>query len=263
MPSRESTPPGAPGWIDLSSSDPERAGKFYSELFGWSAEASSSELGDHVSCLRNGQPVASIMQNTDEAGAPDRWMTYLMSADALATVELADESGGQSVVPPREVDSMGTIAIVEDPGGAPVGVWQPQEANVSRVIDEPGVAVWHELHTRNFRASVLFYETVFGWSTSVLGDTDEFRFTVADFGEDQLAGIFDATATLSEDTPASWEVYFGVENVDQTIALAETLGGTAIGEPEDSPYGRQAVLADPTGARFRIIRPSEWPVSSL
>jgi predicted enzyme related to lactoylglutathione lyase len=258
MPARDTAPNGAPCWIDLTSSDADRAQDFYSQLFGWTYEASSEEYGGYINCFLGGAQVAGIMPNAADSGQPDGWMTYFSSTDAQATADLADESGGQSAVAPMAVGSMGTMAVLEDPGGAQVGVWQAAEHTGFQVFGEPGAPVWHEVHTRHFRASVLFYETVFGWRTTALSDTDEFRFTTASFDGVELAGIFDAMNTVGEDIPGSWEVYFGVTDVDQTLALAETLGATVLEGAEDSPYGRLAALADPTGARFRIMTPSDW-----
>ncbi|MEX1080278.1 MAG: VOC family protein [Homoserinimonas sp.] len=257
MPTRETAPSGAPCWIDLSSSDTERARQFYAELFDWTYEVSSAEYGEYINCFRNGSQVAGIMQNSPASGTADGWITYFATADAQATANLADESGGQSAVAPMEVGSMGTMAMLVDPGGATVGVWQAGQHSGFQLVGETGTPVWHELHTLHFRASVLFYETVFDWKTSSQGDTVEFRYSTADFDGVSLAGIMEATNLLAEGSPASWQVYFGVDDVDQTLALAESLGGTVIDGADDSPYGRLATLADPTGARFKIMAPAE------
>lgn len=256
MPTRDSAPVGAPAWIDLASSDAERAKDFYAELFGWTYEVGSEEYGGYTNCLRNGSQVAGLMQNTPDSGYPDGWTTYFASSDAQATADLADDSGGQTVMAPMEVPQMGTMAMLVDPGGAPVGVWQSAEHRGFQRLGETGSPVWHELHTRNYRASVLFYETVFGWTTKVQGDTDEFRYATAEFDGVSLAGIIDATSFHPEDVPASWYVYFGVEDVDKSLALAESLGGTVVDGADDSLYGRLATLADPTGARFKIMTPA-------
>jgi predicted enzyme related to lactoylglutathione lyase len=253
MPTRDSSPNGGPCWVDLATSDPERARDFYGQLFGWTFDGT----GDYTDCLRNGARAAGIAQNTEDSGYPDAWTTYFASADAEQTAALADDSGGQSVRAPLEIPMTGTTGLLVDPGGALVGVWQPGEHTGFQVVGEPGSAVWHELHTRHYQASVLFYETVFGWSTSVESDTDQFRYTTAQFGGMSLAGIMDATGFLSEDAPASWQVYFGTTDVDATIAQAEALGGTVVDQPDDSPYGRLATLADPTGARFKVMTPVE------
>lgn len=257
MPTRDAAPLGAPCWIELSTSDTERARDFYAALFGWTYEVGPEEYGSYVTCALNGARVAGMMQNTEDSDRADAWTTYFSSADAQATADLGDESGGQSAVAPMAVGSMGTMAILEDPGGAQVGVWQAGDHGGYQVHGENGAPVWHELHTRHFRASVLFYETVFGWSTTELSDTDEFRFTTAGFDGAELAGVFDATNTIGEDTPASWRVYFGVDDVDRAVALAETLGASVVEAAEDSPYGRLATLTDPTGVQFTVMAPSE------
>lgn len=263
MPTRETAPLGAPCWIDLSSSDPQRARDFYAGLFDWTFEVSGEEYGDYISCFRSGSQVAGIMQNTAEAGTADGWITYFASQDARETADLADDSGGQTAVAPMEVGSMGTMAMLVDPGGATVGVWQAGQHGGFTIVGEHGAPVWHELITRHYRASVLFYETVFGWTTKIESDTDDFQYTTAEFGGEELAGIMDGTRDLTEDMPAKWDVYFGTDDVDRTAALAVTLGGTVTDAPEDSSYGRYAGLADPTGAQFKIMTPSDWQRRTL
>ena len=257
MPIRDSAPLGAPCWIDLATSDTERARDFYGQLFGWNYQVGDEQYGGYINCFLDEARVAGMMQNNPDSGYPDGWTTYFSSTDAQATADLADDSGGQAMMAPMEVPQMGTMAVLVDPGGARVGVWQSAEHTGFQVVGETGSPVWHELHTRNYRASVLFYETVFGWTTAVQGDTDEFRYSTAEFDGVGLAGIMDATNFLPENTPASWQVYFGVDDVDRILTLAESLGGAVIDGADDSPYGRLATLADPTGARLKIMTPVE------
>ncbi len=42
---------------------------------------------------------------------------------------------------------------------------------------EPGTPSWFELHTRDYRAAVLFSVDVLGWDAHVASDTDTFRYT--------------------------------------------------------------------------------------
>jgi predicted enzyme related to lactoylglutathione lyase len=48
-------------------------------------------------------------------------------------------------------------------------------------------------------------------------------------------------------------VYFGVDDTDATLARTVDLGGTVVMDAEDTPYGRLATVADPTGARFKLV----------
>jgi uncharacterized protein len=58
-----------------------------------------------------------------------------------------------------------------------------------------------------------------------------------------------------EDAPPHWQPYVGVSDPDATVAKAGELGGRTLVEPMDVPQvGRFAVLQDPQGAVFGIIR---------
>jgi predicted enzyme related to lactoylglutathione lyase len=60
-----------------------------------------------------------------------------------------------------------------------------------------------------------------------------------------------------EGMPAAWLVYFAVDDADAAAAKAKELGGTVMQEPTDIPAGRIAVVVDPQGAVFSIIKLSE------
>ena len=47
MPKRDDTPVGAPIWIDLFTSDPEKSRAFYGELLGWSSSDPNPEYGGY------------------------------------------------------------------------------------------------------------------------------------------------------------------------------------------------------------------------
>jgi predicted enzyme related to lactoylglutathione lyase len=55
-------------------------------------------------------------------------------------------------------------------------------------------------------------------------------------------------------TPNHWHVYFGTDDADATAAKAAELGGSVVAPPFDTPVGRMAVLSDPQGAVFSIIK---------
>lgn len=92
-----------------------------------------------------------------------------------------------------------------------------------------------------------------------MGDTDEFRYSVFGdaTGEGELAGIMDSRAFLPEHEQASWKIYWHVDDVDATVALATSLGGSIVVEAVDTPYGRLAGVADPAGAQFALRTPND------
>ncbi len=98
-----------------------------------------------------------------------------------------------------------------------------------------------------------FYESVFGWDTHVMSDTDDFRYTTLGEGDGALAGIMNSTGHLSEGEPSFWNLYFGVPDTDAALVKVEELGGSILMGAEDTPYGRLASVADSTGAEFMVV----------
>jgi predicted enzyme related to lactoylglutathione lyase len=52
-------------------------------------------------------------------------------------------------------------------------------------------------------------------------------------------------------------VYIGVADTDATVAKATSLGATVVQPADDTPYGRLAVIADPTGAQVSLMGPND------
>jgi predicted enzyme related to lactoylglutathione lyase len=253
VPEHESFPVGAPCWVELFTSEPDTTRAFYSGLFGWTVDDPGEDYGGYVNFAKDGVWIAGSMRNDGSAGTPDVWSVYLTSDDAKATVDAAAAHGGEVVVPAMDVMDLGTMAVVTDPGHASIGIWQPGRHRGFGITGEPGAPSWFELHTRDYEASVSFYRDVFGWETHVEGDTPEFRYTTLGSGDGASAGIMDASAMLPDGAPAHWSVYFGVADTDAALARVVELGGTVVLPAEDTPYGRLAQAADPTGARFKLV----------
>ena len=245
--------PGAPCWIDLLTSDPEKAMAFYAEVFGWTYEIGDVEkYGGYITASKDGRSVAGIMKNDGTSGSPDTWNTYLRVEDIAASTDAAVSGGGQVLMAPMVVPEQGQMAMIMDASGAAVGLWQFGGHTGYQLHGEPGSAVWHELLTRDYPAAVKFYQDVLGWDTDVMSDTPEFRYTTLGAADDAKAGIMDAAGFLPEGTPANWQVYLGAADADAAVATAVSVGATVMEPTSDTPFGRVALLADPTGAVFRI-----------
>ncbi len=253
MPKRDSAPVGAPCWVDLSTSDPDKSREFYRELFGWTVDDPGPEYGGYVNFHKDGVPVGGCMRNDGQSGAPDGWMVYLATDNAKETADSAAAHGGHVIFPAMEVMALGSMAIVTDPGQATIGIWQPGLHEGFGLLAEPGTPSWFEVYTRDYDASVAFYREVFRWDTHVASDILEFRYTTLGSGDDVLAGIMDATAFLPAGAPAQWSVYFGVDDTDAALKRIVTLGGAIVVPAADTPYGRLATAADSTGAQFKLV----------
>lgn len=253
MPQRDANLPGAPCWIDLFTTAPDKAEEFYGELFGWKAESAGEEYGGYINFSKDGQRVAGCMKNDGSTGAPDAWSVYLVTDNTKATVAAAATNGGQIIVPAMDVMELGTMAVLADPGQAAIGAWQPGTFSGFEIVAEPGAPAWFELHTRSYDDAVAFYRTVFGWATHVMSNTPELRYTTLGEGDASVAGIMDASDLLPEGAPSGWTVYFDVEDADASLTTLSRLGGSVVMAAHDTPYGRIAHVADATGAHFSLL----------
>ncbi|OAA28492.1 hypothetical protein UG55_10054 [Frankia sp. EI5c] len=257
MPAHENTLTGAPCWVDLMTSDVEGARSFYGELFGWVSEDPNPDFGGYFNFTKNGRRVAGGMPK-QQPELPDVWSVYLLTQDAEKTAAAVSEHGGTVMIPPMAVSDLGTMSVAVDPGGAVIGMWQPGAHRGFELTAEPGAPGWFELMTRDFAGAIPFYRDVFGWQTKAMGDSDDFRYTVqVDDAGEQYAGVMDAASFLPEGVPPHWGVYFAVEDTDATLELVGKLGGAVAQPAVDTPYGRLAIAADPTGAAFKLVGPNK------
>lgn len=244
--------PGTPCWVDLFTSDPERSRAFYSAVLGWEFADQGEEYGGYVLASAGGEPVAGLMRNSDGSGSPDAWSTYLATEAIEETVDAAVEAGATVLAPAMQVGPLGSMAVLVDPAGAVVGLWQAREHVGFRRYAEPGSVVWDENHSKSFGASRDFYARVFGWRYEVLGDSDDFRYLTATVDGHEVAGLMDSARILPDAVPSHWAVYFGVDDTDTAQQVAEEHGATVLMGAEDTPFGRVADLLDPTGAPFKL-----------
>jgi len=253
MTTRTTAPIGAPCWADLWTSDVEGARRFYGELFGWEAGEPSPEFGGYFMFNRHGVPVAGGMGDMGDMPAQNIWKIYLSTDDIGGVAKTAEAEGAQVVVPPSPVADLGTQAVLTDPTGAGVGVWQPGTFPGFTVLDEPGSPSWFELFTSDYSCALDFYGSVFGLLADTVSDSDEFRYSTLrrPDGRQQLGGILDAKSIV----PAGgsyWTLYWETADVDATVSKVRSLGGSVSQEATDTPYGRIAAVSDPHGAAFKL-----------
>jgi predicted enzyme related to lactoylglutathione lyase len=253
MPVMTKYEPGTPSWVDLGTSDPDDAGRFYSGLFGWAIMEGPPEAGGYRICELDGKPVAGMgpRMNPD---MPPWWATYISVADADETAAAIRADGGSIIVDPFDVLDVGRMAVAGDPAGAMFSIWQPRAHIGAGIVNEPNTLCWNELTTREPQHSIEFYGAVFGWTATLLptgGPADYTEFHVGDRG---IAGLMPMTGdSWPADLPNHWMVYFAVEDCDAAVARVEELGGKQMMAPTDVPPGRFATVTDPQGAVFSVI----------
>jgi uncharacterized protein len=251
---------GVPCWVDTLQSDLEGALEFYSGVFGWELVGPGDMPGDppgryFVGRLR-GRDVAGIgsLPPNDQPLAPSFSM-YVRVESADAAAAAAPAAGGTVLVEPFDAPPAGRMAIVADPTGAQVCVWEAGAREGAQVVNEAGAWAISQLRTADPERAAAFYGAVFGWTTEAFGPFTMFRLPGYVGGEPEQPVSREVVAAMAPAEPGEtprWTADFRVEDVEATAAAAEQLGGRTIGGPFPSPVGQTAILADPSGITFSV-----------
>jgi uncharacterized protein len=246
-------PPGTPSWIDLGTPDVDASIDFYGDLFDWTAsEPGPPEAGGYRFFMQDGKMVAGLGPLMME-GQPPAWLSYVTVADADETAAKARDGGGTVLVGPLDVLDVGRMAVVADPGGAALGLWQARRHTGAQIVNEPVSLAWNELNTRDTEAAKPFYDATFGWEANT-AQMGEIEYTTWQLGEQPVGGMVAMAEQIPAAVPAHWLAYFAIHDTDETVEKAKAGGGELKFGPVDIPAGRFAVLADPHGAIFGVIR---------
>lgn len=245
--------PGTPSWVDLGTSDPTEAVRFYSELFGWTIAEGPPDAGGYRMCMLGDHAVAGLGPQMN-ADVPPSWTTYISVASADEMAAAIKDDGGSVLVEPMDVLDVGRMAVAADPGGAVFSIWQPRAHVGAGLVNDPNTWCWNELTTRDPQHSVEFYGAVFGWTANLLPTAGAADYTEFHLGDRGIAGMLPiAGDATSGGPPNQWMVYFAVDDCDAAVAKVETLGGAVMTPPTDVPPGTFAVVKDPQGAVFSVI----------
>lgn len=248
-------PAGTPCWTDLSTPDVTAAVAFYRGVVpAWTYSPPNEASGGYVLAQVDGRSAAGL--GPQFGGAPVGWTLYLAVDDADATQEAVVRLGGSVLLPAGDVGDFGRMAVIADPAGAAVGLWQAGTHEGIGFTGEPGCLAWEDLRSTDPEASRAFYAELFGFQYSpVPGAGDDYRvFALPDAPEHPLGGMGGLMG--EQDVPSHWLVYFGVADVAASVASATAGGGTVQVPPRESPYGVMAGLVDPAGAGFWLHQPS-------
>lgn len=252
---------GVPVWADVMLPDLAAGKRFYGALFGWLFDNEAEGAEEYAPALLEGKRVAALGQKAD-GRMPTSWTQYLAAPDAVRLATRVTAAGGRVITEPMEVGDgpAGVIAIAADPGGAVFGLWEPRAFHGFEVCRQPGTYVWTELYVREKERVDAFYRQVFEFTTAdISGEGVDFLLWApkgqpADSGH-AVGGRRVIADAFPQEMPPHYLTYFMVTDCDQSVTLAQELGGRLLFPVESGPYGRFALLADNQGAMFAVLDP--------
>src|SRR3954447_11845581 len=167
MSERDEYPAGVPCWVDTLQPDVTAALDFYSRLFGWEI-AGPGPLpgglpGQYFVAQVGGRDVAGIgtLPGGSEGQAIASWNTYVRVDSVDVTIGRVSAAGGTALLAPFDASPAGRRAVLADPAGAPICIWEPAEREGAGRVNEPNAWIMSSLHTPDTAAAASFYGELF------------------------------------------------------------------------------------------------------
>ena len=109
--------------VELHTLDPDKAKKFYRELFDWKFE----DVPDmDYTIIKVGEGTGGGMIKSPMPDALPQWVPYVLVDDIAVSTEKAKSLGAAVLADVTEIPGMGSYSMLLDPTGAAFALWQPK-----------------------------------------------------------------------------------------------------------------------------------------
>lgn len=130
------------------------------------------------------------------------------------------------------------------------------------MTNPPGSFIWYELMTTDANAAARFYGDVIGWKIALQSEHNaqgrDYRMIVRSDGGN-AGGVLQLTRQMQQGgAKPSWVSYLHAPDVDATCAAIEADGGKSLMRMS-LPVGEIAMVTDPTGVPFYVMKPVPPP----
>jgi predicted enzyme related to lactoylglutathione lyase len=249
--------PGKLLWADLFTSQPDQATKFYCDLFGWTATKIPQKGNFYTIFSNQGVPVAGLAPHSvGKENVGSRWIGYVGVADVKSTVQLAEQNGGTVHGKVRNFPDRGIQAVIADPEGVPLGLLQTTSGDPEDEDTKSGAWNWFQIYSRDPKTAAHFFHAVVGYATEPETHSGRDNEFVLSSEGNNRAGI--SSLPEGEGITATWLGVIRVDDLDQILTKATSLGGEVLVKPHGVEYGsRFAIISDPTGGTIGLVQYSD------
>jgi uncharacterized protein len=134
----------------------------------------------------------------------------------------------------------------------------PASAPGEAVSSGQGEFIWYELMSPDPAGSKAFYDAVVGWNVEAQSSFPNGYRMIGRSDGKSAGGILPLTEEMQQHgARPAWLGYIHVTDVDASVAAIQKAGGHVLMPAFDIPgVGRVAMVADPQGAPFYIMKPT-------
>ena len=244
--------PGKFVWFEHISRDAKRAQSFYGEVLGWKVEPAA--MGNFTYDMIKTADGTIGGYAAPEGDEPTHWVSYVSVDDVDATAKQVTAADGKLLGAAFDIPTVGRMARCTDPFGARFDLFHSTSGDGEDKPSRPaGHFDWNELSSPEPEKAVAFYEKVLGYTHETMPMPNGDYFILSRGGAPRGGVMKTPVAGL----PSQWLPYIAVDDADAAVARATRSGGRLAMPAVDIPnVGRFAVLADPLGAAFGVIKPA-------
>jgi predicted enzyme related to lactoylglutathione lyase len=246
-------------WTELSTADLARSARFYRSVFGWECverkmHVSYGRALDYSLFMLGQRNVAGLHAQIGaqrQQGARPAWLSYILVSEVDPLAARAVLLGGKLLAPPLDVADLGRLAILSDPQGARLGLWQGLRLGAGfQVRGEPGCAAWFEHVSGDPAAAARFYSELTGVPVRRAGPSDDRRWVLG--AAAPLAGF--SPDSQPSPLPPQWVVCFQVDDGQAACEKVVRANGTILMAPRGEDP-QVALVRDSAGASFGLLCP--------
>lgn len=235
-------------WSELILEPGSLQPKFFSKFFGWEWSDKQAELSNSYRLYRHrGELICATYPSKGEHRSG--WAHFVSTPSLELTLSVVQAEGGKVKQRPLVVRQSGRMAIIEDPLGNLLNLWEAaNHRGFGKFKDgQRGTPAWFELRCSDLTEAGIFYRAVFGWRTEQV----EGQGLALYAGKRRIAGLCQGEA---HELNRGWVCYYHTNRIEEDVAMARELGAIRLGGTVSCDMGKKQLLSLPDAGIIGLLQ---------